>query len=120
MAHTTEEREVLWSGRRGAFGAVARVRPAYACQDVTVPRNKLVPMLREVSKIAQKYHLLIGNVAHAGDGNLHPLIMFDARDPEESHRVEKAGKEILAAGVALGGTISGEHGIGLEMLYSIE
>ena len=114
LAHTAVEREVLWSGRRGAFGAVARVRPAYSCQDVTVPRHKLVPMLHEVSKIAQKYHLLIGNVAHAGDGNLHPLIMFDARDPEESHRVEKAGKEILAAGVALGGTISGEHGIGLE------
>ena len=113
-ARTAAERDVLWSGRRGAFGAVARVRPAYACQDVTVPRNKLVSMLREVNKIAQKYQLLIGNVAHAGDGNFHPLMMFDNRDPDESERVHKAGKEILAAGVALGGTISGEHGVGLE------
>ncbi len=114
IARTAAERDVLWSGRRGAFGAVARVRPAYACHDATVPRNKLVPMLHEVGKIAEKYQLLIGHVAHAGDGNFHPLIMFDNRDPEESHRVEKAGKEILAAGVALGGTITGEHGIGLE------
>lgn len=114
LARTAAESEALWQGRRGAFGAVARVRPAYACQDATVPRNKLVPMLREISKIAQKYQLLIGNVAHAGDGNLHPLMMFDNRDPEESQRVEKAGKEILTACVNLEGTISGEHGIGLE------
>ncbi|MFC2047528.1 FAD-linked oxidase C-terminal domain-containing protein [Chloroflexota bacterium] len=114
LAQTVAEREMLWSGRRGAFGAVARVRPAYSCQDVTVPRNKLVPMLREVSRIASKYQLLIGNVAHAGDGNLHPLIMFDNTDPEEGDRVEKAGKEILAVGVSLEGTISGEHGIGIE------
>jgi len=114
LARTAVESEGLWQGRRGAFGAVARVRPAYACQDATVPRNKLVPMLREVSKIAQKYQLLVGNVAHAGDGNLHPLMMFDNRDPEESQRVEKAGKEILAACADLEGTISGEHGIGLE------
>ena len=114
LAHTTAEREALWQGRRGAFGAAARVRPSYACQDATVPRNKLVSMLHEVSRISQKYQLLIGNVAHAGDGNFHPLIMFDNRNPEESHRVEEAGKEILAAGVALEGTISGEHGIGLE------
>ncbi len=114
LARTAAERELLWAGRRGAFGAVARVRPAYSCQDTTVPRSKLVPMLREVSKIAEKYQLLIGNVFHAGDGNFHPLIMFDNRDPEESHRVEKAGKEILAACIPLEGTISGEHGIGLE------
>ena len=119
LARTAAERDVLWSGRRAAFGAVARVRPAYACHDATVPRNKLVDMLHEVGKIAEKYQLLIGHVAHAGDGNFHPLIMFDNRDPEESHRVEKAGKEILAAGVALGGTITGEHGIGLEKQASM-
>jgi len=119
LAHTTAEREGLWQGRRGAFGAIARVRPAYVVQDATVPRNKLVPMLREVSKIAQKYELLIGNVAHLGDGNLHPLLMYDNRDPEESERAEKAGKEILVACVALEGTISGEHGIGLEKQSSM-
>jgi len=119
LARSAAERDVIWSGRRGAFGAVARVRPAYACHDATVPRNKLVPMLHEVAKIAEKYKLLIGHVAHAGDGNFHPLIMFDNRDPGESQRVEKAGKEILAAGVALGGTITGEHGIGLEKQDSL-
>ncbi|MFC2035763.1 FAD-binding oxidoreductase [Chloroflexota bacterium] len=119
LANTLLERERLWVGRRGAFGAVARVRPAYSCQDATVPRNKLVPMLQEVSKIAKKYQLLIGNVFHAGDGNFHPLIMFDNRDPEESKQVEKAGKEILAACLPLEGTISGEHGIGLEKLDSM-
>jgi len=119
LACNLAESERLWAGRRGAFGAVARVRPAYSCQDATVPRNKLVPMLREVSKIAKKYQLLVGNVFHAGDGNFHPLIMFDNRDPEESKRVEKAGKEILAACLPLEGTISGEHGIGLEKLDSM-
>jgi len=119
LSHTAAERDTMWSGRRGAFGAVARVRPAYACHDATVPRSKLVPMLHEVGKIAEKYGLLIGHVAHAGDGNFHPLIMFDNRDPEESQRVEKAGTEILAAGVALGGTITGEHGIGLEKQDSL-
>jgi len=119
LARTAAERESLWQGRRGAFGAIARVRPAYVVQDVTVPRNKLVPMLREVNRIAQKYGLLIGNVAHLGDGNLHPLLMYDNRDPEESKRAEKAGREILAACVALEGTISGEHGIGLEKQSSM-
>jgi len=114
MANTAAERGRLWAGRRGAFGAVARVRPSFLCQDATVPRNKLVPMLREVSRIADKYHLLIGNVFHAGDGNFHPLIMFDSRDAEESKRVEEAGKEIMAACLPLEGTVSGEHGIGLE------
>ncbi|MFC1955627.1 FAD-binding oxidoreductase, partial [Chloroflexota bacterium] len=113
-ARTAAEREVLWSGRRGAFGAIARVTPAYSVQDVTVPRNKLMLMLREISKIAEKYKLPIGNVAHAGDGNLHPLVMFDNRNPEESHRAHQAGKEILSTCVAIGGTISGEHGIGIE------
>ena len=119
QARTAAERDGLWRGRKGAFGAVARVRPAYAVQDATVPRNKLVPMLREVSRIGKKYNILIANVAHAGDGNLHPLLMFDNRDPEETARVEKAGHEILAACIPLEGSISGEHGIGLEKLSSM-
>ncbi len=114
LTHSDEERELLWEGRRGAFGAVSQIRPAYTCHDATVPRSKLVPMIRMVNKIAEKYQLLIGNVFHAGDGNFHPLIMFDNRDPEETQRVEKASKEILAACLPLDGTISGEHGIGLE------
>lgn len=119
QARTAAERDGLWRGRKGAFGAVARVRPAYAVQDATVPRNKLVPMLREVSRIGKKYNIPIANVAHAGDGNLHPLLMFDNRDPEETARVEKAGHEILAACIPLEGSISGEHGIGLEKLSSV-
>ncbi|MDP2951700.1 MAG: FAD-linked oxidase C-terminal domain-containing protein, partial [Chloroflexota bacterium] len=114
LAHSAAERERLWQGRRGAFGAVARLRPSYSVQDATVPRTKVLPMLQEVRRIAQKYGLLIGNVAHAGDGNLHPLAMFDNRDAEERARVEEAGKEVMAACVGLGGTLSGEHGIGLE------
>jgi len=119
LARTAAERDGLWRGRRGAFGAIARLKSAYSVQDATVPRNKMVPMLREVSKIGQKYRVLIGNVAHAGDGNLHPLLIYDVRDQDETHRVEKAGKEILAACVKLDGSISGEHGIGVEKLSSM-
>ncbi len=119
IAGSAAERELLWAGRRGAFGAIARLGNAYSCYDATVPRNKLVPMLGEVNRIADKYRLLIANVSHAGDGNFHPLIIFDNRNPEECQRVEKAGKEILAACVPLGGTLSGEHGIGLEKCESM-
>ncbi len=118
-ASTTAERDVLWSGRRGAFGAIARVSPAYSVQDITVPRNKLMPMLREIGEIGEKHQLSICNVAHAGDGNLHPLILYDNRNEEESHRAEKAGKEILAASVNAGGTITGEHGVGIEKQTSM-
>jgi glycolate oxidase len=115
-AKDANERAELWAGRRGAFGAVARLRPSYLVCDGTVPRTKLPDALAAVKEIGKKYNLPIGNVFHAGDGNLHPLILFDDRDPDELARVHKAGREILKVCADLGGTISGEHGIGTEKL----
>ncbi|MEJ5358384.1 MAG: FAD-linked oxidase C-terminal domain-containing protein [Desulfobacterales bacterium] len=109
-----EERARLWEGRRGAFGAVARLAPNYLVNDCTVPRTRLPEALRRVEAIARAHGILCGNVFHAGDGNLHPLLLFDSRRPDEVERVHRAGEEILTACVELGGTISGEHGIGLE------
>ncbi|CAB1055863.1 Glycolate dehydrogenase (EC, subunit GlcD [Olavius sp. associated proteobacterium Delta 1] len=108
------ERNRLWQGRRGAFGAVARLAPNYLVNDATVPRTKLPQALAKVAEITKKYGCEHGNVFHAGDGNLHPLLLFDSRDKDQLHRVEKAGWEIMQACVDLGGTISGEHGIGVE------
>jgi len=110
------ERERLWAGRRGAFGAVARLRPRYLVCDGTVPRTRLPEVLRKVRDVGEKHGLPVGNVFHAGDGNLHPLILFDDRDPEELQRVHEAGREILQICVDAGGTISGEHGIGAEKI----
>jgi glycolate oxidase len=118
-AKDATERAELWAGRRGAFGAVARLRPSFLVCDGTVPRTKLPAALAAVKKVAEKYNLSIGNVFHAGDGNLHPLILFDERDAGELERVHKAGSEILKACVDLGGTISGEHGIGTEKLVEM-
>ncbi len=116
LAKDDAERAKLWAGRKGAFGAVARLRPSYLCCDGTVPRTKLPEALSRVMEVSAKYDVPIGNVFHAGDGNLHPLIMFDERDADEKARVLKAGSEILQICADLGGTISGEHGIGLEKL----
>lgn len=116
LAKDEAERALLWAGRKGAFGSVGQVRPSYLCCDGTVPRTKLPAVLNEVLEIGKKYDLPIGNVFHAGDGNLHPLIMFDERDPDEKERALKAATEILKACADAGGTISGEHGIGLEKL----
>ncbi len=113
-AKSNAERNLLWQGRRGAFGAVARLAPNYLVNDATVPRTKLPEALAKVAEITEKYGCEHGNVFHAGDGNLHPLLLFDSRDTDQLHRVEKAGWEIMEACVRLGGTISGEHGIGLE------
>jgi len=116
LAKDEAERSVLWAGRKGAFGSVGQVRPSYLCCDGTVPRTKLPEVLAKVIEIGKRYDLPIGNVFHAGDGNLHPLIMFDERDPDEKERVLKAATEILKACADAGGTISGEHGVGLEKL----
>ncbi|MCJ7829892.1 MAG: hypothetical protein MUP74_00760 [Desulfobacterales bacterium] len=116
LAKSEAERAVLWAGRKGAFGAVGQVRPSYLVCDGTVPRTKLPEVLSKVMAAAKKWNLPIGNVFHAGDGNLHPLIMFDERDKEETDRVLKLGSEILKICVDAGGTISGEHGVGLEKL----
>jgi len=115
-AASEEERMKLWAGRKGAFGAVARLRPNYLVSDGTVPRTKLPEVLAKVIEVGKKYNLEIGNVFHAGDGNLHPLILFDARNPDELKRVHLAGSEILKACADVGGTISGEHGIGAEKI----
>ena len=116
LAKNEAERNVLWAGRKGAFGSVGQVRPSYLCCDGTVPRTKLPEVLSQVIEIGKKYNLPIGNVFHAGDGNLHPLIMFDERDEDERQRVLKISTEILKACVDAGGTISGEHGVGMEKL----
>jgi glycolate oxidase subunit GlcD len=115
-AEDEEERSELWAGRKGAFGAVSRLRPSYLVCDGTVPRTKLPEALAAVKRVSKKYNLPIGNVFHAGDGNLHPLILFDDRDTDELEKVHKAGMEILKICSDLGGTISGEHGIGAEKL----
>ena len=113
------ERNRLWEGRRGAFGAVARLAPNYLVNDCTVPRTKLPEALAKVTEISEKYEFEHGNVFHAGDGNLHPLMFFDSRDADQLKRVKKAGWEIMEACVELGGTISGEHGIGLEKINAM-
>ncbi|MGB2877645.1 MAG: FAD-linked oxidase C-terminal domain-containing protein, partial [Dehalococcoidales bacterium] len=116
IAQSTAERDALWKGRRGAFGSVARICPPYIVCDGTVPRNKLPEALRKVGEIAEKNKVLIVNVAHAGDGNLHPLILFDVNNPEERKAAKIASENVLDACIAMGGTISGEHGIGLEKM----
>jgi glycolate oxidase len=108
------ERALLWKGRKSAFGAIARIAPNYYLHDAVVPRTRLVEVLREVYAIAARHDLTIVNVFHAGDGNLHPLIVFDRRIPGTMERVLEAGGEIIRACVAAGGVLSGEHGIGLE------
>jgi glycolate oxidase len=116
IAASEEDRDRLWAGRRGAFGAVGRLYPSYMVNDGTVPRAQLPRVLKRVAEIGEKYGLPIGNVFHAGDGNLHPLILFDERDKVQLELVKKASYEILQACVEAGGTISGEHGIGMEKL----
>ncbi len=116
VARNDAERAALWAGRRGAFGAVARITPSYLVCDGSVPRTALPAVLRKVAEVGKKYDLRIPNVFHAGDGNLHPLILFDWRDAEQKARVMKAGMEILSLCVEMGGTISGEHGVGIEKM----
>ena len=114
VAQSDVERALWWKARKSAFGAIARINPDYYLHDTVVPRRKLVEVLREVYAIADKYDLIVMNVFHAGDGNLHPLLSFDRREPGVMERVLAAGKEIVQASVAAGGVLSGEHGIGIE------
>ena len=109
-----KERERLWHARKGAFGALGTLAPNYYLVDAVVPRTRLAEMLSEVGKIAVKHDLLVANVFHAGDGNLHPCIAFDERKPGTLERVMQAGGEMLEICVGMGGTLSGEHGVGLE------
>jgi glycolate oxidase len=114
LAKDETERQLLWKGRKGAFGALGTLAPNYYVQDGVVPRGRLPEIMGRIAEIATRYKLLIANVFHAGDGNLHPNILFDMRTPGELDRVIEAGSEILKACVELGGSITGEHGIGLE------
>jgi len=113
-AKTNEERDLLWRGRKSAFGALGRVSPNYYVQDGVIPRTRLAEMLEFIGEVSQKQQLRIGNIFHAGDGNLHPLLMFDARDADQSKRVLKAAEAIMAKCVEMGGSLTGEHGVGLE------
>ncbi|HVB25493.1 MAG TPA: FAD-linked oxidase C-terminal domain-containing protein [Ktedonobacteraceae bacterium] len=114
IAVNETERQLFWAGRKNAFGAVGRISPEFYVQDGVVPRTRLPYVLRRVSEICANYGLRVGNVFHAGDGNLHPLILFDSQIPGEVERVRQAGHEILAVCAEVGGTITGEHGVGLE------
>jgi glycolate oxidase len=114
LAADEAERQRLWKGRKGAFGAMGALAPNYYVQDGVVPRSKLPEMMRRIAEISQRFNLRIANVFHAGDGNLHPNILFDMRSPGELERVIDAGAATLRACIELGGSITGEHGIGLE------
>lgn len=113
-ARSGVERDALWAGRKGAAGATGRIAPNYYTQDVCVPRSKLPQALRAVAEAASAHRVTVGNVFHAGDGNLHPLMMYDRRDRKQVAAVVESGNAILQAAIDLGGTISGEHGIGYE------
>jgi glycolate oxidase len=114
VAADDTERALLWKGRKSAFGAIARIKPNYYLHDTVVPRRELPRVLAQVYEIVARHDLLVLNVFHAGDGNLHPLIVFDRREPGVMDRVVAAGREIVTASVAAGGVLTGEHGIGLE------
>ena len=113
------ERLRFWSGRKNAFPASGRISPDYMCMDSTIPRKRLADMLLAIQQMEKKYQLRCANVFHAGDGNLHPLILFDANDPDQLHRCELFGADILETSVAMGGTVTGEHGVGVEKLNSM-
>jgi glycolate oxidase len=113
------ERLRFWSGRKNAFPASGRISPDYMCMDSTIPRKRLADILLAIAEMEKKYQLRCANVFHAGDGNLHPLILFDANDPDQLHRCELFGADILETSVAMGGTVTGEHGVGIEKLNSM-
>jgi glycolate oxidase len=113
-ARTAEERDLLWRGRKNAFGAMGRLAPNFYVQDGVIPRTRLVEMLDYIGEVEQRFGQRVGNIFHAGDGNLHPLILFDARDPEQRRRVVEAAEAIITRCVELGGSITGEHGVGIE------
>jgi glycolate oxidase len=114
VSQSEEERLLFWAGRKAAFPATGRISPDYLCMDGTIPRKTLPLVLREMAELSQKYGLRVANVFHAGDGNLHPLIMFDANIADELERAEKFGADILRLCVRVGGVLTGEHGVGVE------
>jgi glycolate oxidase len=116
LARDEAERAGLWKARKRAFGAVGRLAPNYATQDGVVPRTRLPDILHVISEVSERYKLRIGNVFHAGDGNIHPIILYDERDPDQVRRTIEAGRDILRACVEMGGSLTGEHGIGVEKM----
>ena len=119
LARTEEERALLWKGRKNAFGAIGRVSPFFYVQDGVVPRTQIAPTLREIGAVSRRRELTIGNIFHAGDGNMHPVILFDARRQGDLERAQKAGFDILDYCISVGGSITGEHGIGMEKMELI-
>ncbi|MFZ9335422.1 MAG: FAD-linked oxidase C-terminal domain-containing protein [Burkholderiaceae bacterium] len=119
VSESEAQRLKFWSGRKNAFPASGRISPDYMCMDSTIPRKRLADILQAIQEMETKYGLKCLNVFHAGDGNLHPLILFDANDPDQLHRCEQFGADILETSVAMGGTVTGEHGVGVEKLNSM-
>ena len=119
VSESEAERLKFWSGRKNAFPASGRISPDYMCMDSTIPRKRLADILLAIQQMERKYALRCVNVFHAGDGNLHPLILFDANDPDQLRRCEQFGADILETSVAMGGTVTGEHGVGVEKLNSM-
>jgi glycolate oxidase len=119
VSQSEAERLRFWSGRKNAFPASGRISPDYMCMDSTIPRKRLGDMLQAIAGMEQTHGLRCVNVFHAGDGNLHPLILFDANNPDELHRAEAFGADILETSVAMGGTVTGEHGVGIEKIGSM-
>ncbi len=115
-ARDEAERQLFWKGRKAAFPAVGRISPDYYCMDGTIPRRRLPEVLSRIAALSQEYGLPVANVFHAGDGNLHPLILYDANRPGELERTEELGRRILESCIEVGGTITGEHGVGVEKL----
>ncbi len=114
VARTDEESAAIWKGRKGAFGAVGRISPDYLCMDGVIPTSRLGEVLRRIEEMSEDYGLKVANIFHAGDGNLHPLIMYDANEPSSFARAERFGAEILTLCVEAGGCLTGEHGVGVE------
>lgn len=119
VSQNESERLRFWSGRKNAFPASGRISPDYMCMDSTIPRKRLADILLAIAEMEKKYQLRCANVFHAGDGNLHPLILFDANDADQLRRCELFGADILETSVAMGGTVTGEHGVGVEKLNSM-
>ena len=114
ISTSEDERLLFWAGRKAAFPAVGRISPDYICMDGTIPRKRLPEVLQGMAELSRIYRLRVANVFHAGDGNLHPLILFDANDPDELDRAEQFGADILRLCVMVGGVLTGEHGVGIE------
>ena len=114
ISNSEEERARFWAGRKAAFPAIGRISPDYYCMDGTIPRSQLPKVLARMTELSNEFGLRVANVFHAGDGNLHPLILYDANEPGELEKAEEFGSEILKLCVEVGGVLTGEHGVGVE------